>query len=160
MRLMNILIVDVLPEDENILQNMFEFYDYEFSQYLDFEVNKDGLFRKAPVSMYISDNRFKSHFIKSHEKLLGFVIVKKTDNKPSFEIEQFFVLNKYNGKGVGKQAAFKIFDQYRGDWKVTQIEKNYSAQAFWRNVIKNYTNNSYSESYDEKRRAVQEFQNG
>jgi len=146
-------------EEEHILQNMFEYYDYEFSQYLNFELNKDGLFRKAPIGIYLSDGEFTSYFIKSDETLLGFVIVKKTGNMPLFEIEQFFIMKKYNGKGIGKQAAIKIFDKYKGDWKVTQVERNYPAQAFWRSVIKNYSNNLFSESYDEKRRAVQTFNN-
>lgn len=156
---MNIYIEEVLPKEKHVLQNMFEFYDYEFSLYLNFEVNKDGLFRKAPVDMYLSDDRFTSYFIKSEEILFGFVIVKKTADQPLFEMEQFFVLKKYNGKGIGKQAAILAFNCHKGDWKVTQLERNYPAQAFWRSVIKNYTNNSYRESYDEKHRAVQEFNN-
>ncbi|MGG4141492.1 GNAT family N-acetyltransferase [Paenibacillus algorifonticola] len=104
--------------------------------------------------MYISDDRFTSYFIKSEEILFGFVIVKKTADQSLFEMEQFFVLKKYNGKGIGKQAAISAFNRHKGDWKVTQLERNYPAQAFWRSVIKNYTNNSYRESYDEKCRAV------
>jgi len=159
---MNVDIEGVQLNEEHILRNMFEFYDYEFSQYLNFELNKEGLFRKAPVTEYLSNDEFNSFFIKSDGTLLGFVIVKMTNSnpsKPSFEIEQFFILKKYNGKGIGKQAAIKIFDRYKGNWKVTQVERNYPAQAFWRNVIKHYTNNLYTETYDDKRRSIQEFNN-
>jgi predicted acetyltransferase len=156
---MNVNIEEVLLNEGNILRNMFEFYDYEFSQYLNFEVNKEGLFRRAPVSEYLSNDEYHSFFIKSAERLLGFVILKITNNKSSFEIEQFFILKKYNGKGIGKQAAIKIFDQYKGNWKVTQVERNYPAQAFWRKVIQSYSNNSYRETYDDKCRSIQEFNN-
>jgi predicted acetyltransferase len=156
---MNVYIEEVLLNEENILRNMFEFYDYEFSQYLNFEVNKEGLFRRAPVSEYLSNDEYHSFFIKSAERLFGFVILKITNNKSSFEIEQFFILKKYNGKGIGKQAAIKIFDQYKGNWKVTQVERNYPAQAFWRKVIQSYSNNSYRETYDDKCRSIQEFNN-
>lgn len=159
---MNVHIEEVQINEEHVLRNMFEFYDYEFSQYLNFEVNYDGLFRKAPVSEYLAKEEYNSFFIKSDGKLTGFVIVKMTNreiSKPSFEIEQFFILKKYSGKGIGKHAAIKIFDRYKGDWKVTQVEKNYPAQAFWRNVIKNYSNNSYTETYDDKHRSIQEFSN-
>jgi predicted acetyltransferase len=156
---MNVYIEEVLLNEENILRNMFEFYDYEFSQYLNFEVNKEGLFRRAPVSEYLSNDEYHSFFIKSAERLLGFVILKITNNKSSFEIEQFFILKKYNGKGIGKQAAIKIFDRFKGNWKVTQVERNYPAQAFWRKVIQSYSNNSYRETYDDKCRSIQEFNN-
>jgi predicted acetyltransferase len=159
MRYVNVYIEEVLLNEEHILQNMFEFYDYEFSQYLNFEVNKEGLFRRAPVSEYLSNDEYHSFFIKSAERLLGFVILKITNNKSSFEIEQFFILKKYNGKGIGKQAAIKIFDRFKGNWKVTQVERNYPAQAFWRKVIQSYSNNSYRETYDDKCRSIQEFNN-
>ena len=51
----------------------------------------------------------------------------------------------------------EVFDMFPGKWKVTQIQKNYPAQAFWRSVIGNYTNGNFSESYDEKRKSIQEF---
>lgn len=156
---MNIYMEEVLLNEENILLNLFEFYDYEFSQYLNFDVNEEGVFRKAPVAKYMSDDKYSAFFIKSDEALLGFVIVKKSDDKRAFEMEQFFILKKYNGKGIGKQAAINIFDRFKGDWKVTQIEKNYPAQAFWKSVIRNYSNHSYRESCDDKRRTIQEFNN-
>jgi predicted acetyltransferase len=158
-RLMKIFIEEVLPNEETILQNLFEFYDYEFSQYLDFEVNNEGLYRKAPVDKYLSEDSYSAYFIKSDGILVGFVIVNKNDSMSLFEIEQFFILKKHNGKGIGKQAAFEIFDRYKGCWKITQIEKNYSAQAFWRSVIKEYSNGIYIEKNDEKQRTVQEFVN-
>jgi predicted acetyltransferase len=159
MRYVNVYIEEVLLNEEHILRNMFEFYDYEFSQYLNFEVDKEGLFRRAPVTEYLSKDEYKSFFIKSTGTLLGFVIVKTTNSKLSFEIEQFFILKKYNGKGIGKQAAIQIFDRFKGNWKVTQVESNYPAQEFWRNVIRSYSNNSYRESNDDKRRSIQEFNN-
>lgn len=86
-------------------------------------------------------------------------ITNSIPSNPLFEIEQFFILKKYNGRGIGKQAAIKIFDRYKGNWKVTQVERNYPAQAFWRSVIKKYSNNSYTETYDDKRKSIQEFNN-
>lgn len=125
-------------------------------------MNKDGLFQKAPVADYLSKKEYKSYFIKSSGLLLGFVIVKIRNNEPNhfiFEMEQFFILKKYSGNGIGKQAATNVFDRYKGEWKVTQVEQNYVAQAFWRKVIKDYTNNTYTETYDDRRRSVQMFNN-
>jgi predicted acetyltransferase len=159
MKIMQITIHKVTLEDKYILQNLFELYDYEFSLYLDFELNEDGLYRKAPVNNYVSDDRFNSFFVKLFGKIVGFVVVKNENNNASYEIEQFFIFKKHSGKGIGRKVAFMIFDRYVGDWHVTQLERNYSAQAFWRSAIKQYTNNIYTESYDENRKTVQKFQN-
>ncbi|MFD1737259.1 hypothetical protein ACFSCX_11915 [Bacillus salitolerans] len=59
-----------------------------------------------------------------------------------FRIDQFFILQKYKGKGLGKKAALMTFDLYSGKWQFNQIENNYPAQAFWRSTIKEYTKNT------------------
>jgi predicted acetyltransferase len=79
------------------------------------------------------------------------------DSEPLHTIAEFFIMKKYGGKGIGKTAAKRIFDLFPGKWQVTQIEKNYPAQAFWRSLISEYTNGKYEERYDQRRRSVQEF---
>lgn len=59
---MIVSIEEVQLNEEHILRNMFEFYDYEFSKYLNFEINEDGLFRKAPVAEYLSRDEYNSFF--------------------------------------------------------------------------------------------------
>ncbi len=69
-------------------------------------------------------------------------------------------MRQYTGKGVGKIAAKKVFDLFPGKWKVIQIRNNYVAQAFWRKVISEYTNDIFYEKYniEDDRCSVQEFE--
>jgi predicted acetyltransferase len=159
---MDITIDKVLIEEKQVLGNLFEFYNYEFSKYLDsLELQDDGRFGFEPLDSYLSEPHFYPYFIRVNNRLAGFVIVKSEDkNGVSFNsIEQFFVMKKYEGKGIGKYVAKEIFDRFPGEWKVTQVQKNYPAQAFWRSTINEYTKGDYREYYDERRRSVQEFRN-
>ena len=45
--------------------------------------------------------------------------------------------------GVGKAAAFRIFDRFPGSWEVTQWVSNLPAQRFWEKVVTQYTGGQY-----------------
>jgi len=70
--------VDLRPvalEDREILANLLEKYDYEFSQYDDRDVNKLGLYGYKYLDFYwTEDDRF-AYFIEVDGKLAGFVMV-------------------------------------------------------------------------------------
>lgn len=46
---------------------------------------------------------------------------------------------------------------YKGNWEVFQINKNEPAQAFWRNVIKEFTGGQFTERIEEGKRVTQVF---
>lgn len=54
-------------------------------------------------------------------------------------------MRKYRRQGVGKLAAFFVFDQLRGKWEVHEPESNVPSQRFWRAIISEYTGREYSE---------------
>jgi predicted acetyltransferase len=60
-------------------------------------------------------------------------------------IAEFFVLRKYRHCGVGRAAAFAVFDRFPGHWEVSQIAENSPAQQFWRRIIAQYTHGRYQE---------------
>lgn len=150
-------------EKAGVLKKLFEFYNYEFGPYLDkMELNEEGQYKYKDVNIYFNYPAYDPYFIRVNQKLAGFVIVKKIEEIQStiFTIDQFFITRKYSGQGVGRMIAKQIFAQYSGLWRVSQVETNYSAQAFWRKVIKEYTNNSYTERYNDRRESIQEFFSG
>ncbi|KAA0550030.1 GNAT family N-acetyltransferase [Bacillus sp. BGMRC 2118] len=150
---------NVTYEEKEKLGNLFEYYVYEFSPYLNIDVGMDGKFGFNQLEEYFTEF-YDAYFIYRENKIVGFCIVQRMDKyEYDFQIEQFFILKRYEGLGLGKAAAFQIFNQYKGRWNITQIETNYRAQAFWRGIIKSYTNNTFTEFYDDHRRSVQRFNN-
>lgn len=60
-------------------------------------------------------------------------------------MDQFFILKKYRRQGVGRLLARSVFDARPGRWEVGQMLGNLPAQAFWRQVIVEYTGGHFKE---------------
>ena len=147
----------VSVEDKQILLNIMQFYIYEFSKYMNIiRLEEDGLYAPFDLDEYWTNPSKHPFFIKVDEEFAGFVLV-NSDESSVNSIAEFFVMRKFEGRGVGRTVANSIFDMYQGEWVVTQSEKNYPAQAFWRSTISKYTAGNFSERYDERRRSVQQF---
>ena len=144
---MKIELKQVLLEDREILSNLLEKYEYEFSQYDNRDVNRLGLYGYKYLDYYWNEKNRWAYFIEVDGKLAGFVMVNDypeiEDRKTDFGISEFFVLHKYRRSGVGKQAFFKVLDLHKGTWQLRRHPKNLPSVYFWENVIKEYTNGEY-----------------
>ena len=73
------------------------------------------------------------------------------DNKNNnYEISEIFVLNNYKRNKIGKEAVTKVFNLYRGNWTIKAVPNSIIAESFWKNIVKEYTNNNYIEEYTGK----------
>ncbi len=139
-----------------------QFYLYDFSEYIQFDVEPNGQFAPYPyLNDYWVDVKDKfPYVIKKDDKYVGFVLVKRivSENSMKFSIAEFFVLKKYRRSGVGKSIAFSVFNLHKGHWEVYQKASNTPAQLFWRKVIEEYTNEQFKERIEGGKR-IQEFEN-
>ena len=136
-----------------------QLYMYDFSEFVDIDVKKDGLF--APYKFldeYWKDNNRFPYIIQKHEKYIGFVLVKfiESAQRNHFSIAEFFVMKKYRRAGIGKTIAYHIFDLHKGNWEVFQKENDTPAQLFWNKVIEEYTKGNFAERFEDGRR-MQDF---
>lgn len=153
-----IILEKVEKQDEFILQNLMQFYIYEFSQYIPtIKLEANGLFAPYPLEEYWTNPNLHPFFIKKEDEFIGFALVESGSTGEPSSIVEFFIGSKHKGKGYGKAAATKVFHMFPGNWEIIQIEKNYPAQAFWRGLIKNITNDHFTERYDDHHRSIQEF---
>lgn len=58
---------------------------------------------------------------------------------------EFFIVAKFQGKGIGQQAAHYIWQQFPGLWEVAVIPENIPALRFWRKAVSNFTSKQYDE---------------
>jgi predicted acetyltransferase len=58
-------------------------------------------------------------------------------------MNDFFIANRYRRRGVGRRAVFALFDQLRGQWEIGQLPGDLTAQAFWQQVVGEYTGGSF-----------------
>lgn len=137
----------VNKEEKEILRNLLEKYDYEFSQYTKVDINNLGLFGYDYFDYYWTEKNRFPYFILVDGKLAGFVLVNdfpEVENiKTDFCLSEFFVLYKYRKQGVGSIAAKKAFDLHRGKWQLKRHPHNIASVYFWDKVVNEYTNGNY-----------------
>jgi len=144
---MDVLLKQVQIEDREILANLLEKYDYEFSQYDNRDVNRLGLYGYKYLDCYwLEDNRW-AYFIEVDGHLAGFVMINEfaeaEDRKTDFSVAEFFVMYKYRQKGIGKQAFFMAVNLHRGKWQLKRHPKNLASVLFWDKVVNEYTSGDY-----------------
>jgi predicted acetyltransferase len=146
-------------EHKEVIKNLMQFYIYDFSEYVNYDVEENGLFSDYPnLDDYWKEAGDKfPYVIKKDGKYVGFALVKVIQSeKEQFSIAEFFVMKKYRGQGIGKAVAIQLFHLYKGWWEVHQRENNQPAQQFWMRVISDYTNGEFSDCFENGRR-IQHF---
>lgn len=145
--IMDIKLEKVSIDKKDILYKLLQYSLFEESATDLNELNEYAEFEyKWFDSYFIEDDRY-AYFIKSDEKLLGFVMVNTyLENKKDIEghsIAEFMVIPKYRRKNIGKKVAIEVFEKFKGYWEVKPSLGSNQAYMFWENVIKEYTNNNY-----------------
>ena len=157
---MNIKLALASIENKNTIENLMQFYIYDFSEYINCDVEENGLFAAYPHldAYWREENRFP-YIIAKDEKYVGFVLVRLIDstNRSYFSIAEFFIMKKYRRQGIGKAVAQQIFDLHKGPWEVFQKESNKPAQIFWNHVINEYTRGHFEDRLENGRR-IQDFE--
>ena len=106
---MKITLDPVSVDEKEILRNLMEKYDYEFSQYDNRDVNPLGLFGYDWLDCYWTEEGRYPFFIRVDGKLAGFVMVgnfMEVFKDAQYCMSEFFVMYKYRRRGVGCKGSF------------------------------------------------------
>jgi predicted acetyltransferase len=133
-----------------VLRRLMQLYLYDLGTIDGWDISPDGRFGNArSIERFWRDRGRRSFFIRVGAVLAGFALV---HNRAHFagagthEIGEFFVLRKYRRRGVGRQAAVRLFDMFPGPWEIAELASNVGAQAFWREVIADYTRGEFEDT--------------
>ena len=77
-------------------------------------------------------------------------VINKDEILNNYEISEIFVLNNYKRNKIGKESVTKVFNLHRGNWTIKAVPNSIIAESFWKNIVKEYTNNNYIEEYTGK----------
>lgn len=144
---MQVCLKRITIKDRVIFEHLWDLYSYDFSLY-----NNEDVMPQGSYDFYYSDDFFESDskacfFIMADGNIAGFVSCSSScylltggDDRC---IVDFFVMNKYRKGGVGRKAAYLIFDSYKTNWEVVQYDNNEISKKFWESVINDYTNSHY-----------------
>lgn len=156
---MNVAVIKAEKEHREALENLMQFYIYDFSEFLGFDVEQDGKYSPYPLDDYFKEgDRQFAYAIKRQKTYIGFVLVRAIEDAElrHYSIAEFFILKKYRREGIGKSVAADIFNRHQGPWEVHQIENNQAAQNFWKKAIDEYTNGQFEERIENGKR-IQTF---
>lgn len=135
-----------IAKDSKIIENLFQYYIYDMSEYAGFSPNPDGTY-SVPDSVTGLSNYWKlpNHFpyyIYANGELAGFSLIRNYPGREKFfDIGQFYVLRKFKGQGVGKKAFELSVKKHPGEWITRVLPNNTGAFKFWTKAI-----NSISET--------------
>jgi predicted acetyltransferase len=131
------------PEQQTILSNLLELYAYDFSEFHPVELGPEGRFGYADLQHYWTlPDRFPFLFT-VNGRLAGLALIKKgseISGDPSiWDVHEFFVLRAFRRRGMGLEAAHKIWRMFPGSWEVRVMNSNASALGFWQRAISVFT---------------------
>ncbi len=146
---MNKIITEIVPvsiNEKEILKNLLEKYNFEFSKWDKRDVNDLGLYGYAYLDHYWTEKERHAFFIKFDKKIAGFAMINAynpTDEPIDHGIAEFCIMPKYRRMGIGKSALFQILDMFHGKWHLKMHPHNTGAKKFWCNAISEYTKENY-----------------
>jgi predicted acetyltransferase len=147
---MTVLTLDVrlaTGADRDPLQRMLELYQYELSDIWDQDLDAAGEYGYA-LDRYWNASGNYPYVALIDGRYAGFALVddRVKLSGGQYWMDQFFVLKKYRGRGVGRALAADVIRRHPGAWQIGQMADNHSAQAFWRKTIGGLTEGNFKES--------------
>jgi predicted acetyltransferase len=140
------VVLDVAtPRDAPLLSNLLQLYIYDLSEaFPSVELGADGRYGYEKLPLYWSEPERRFPFlIRFEDRLAGFALVTRgspaTDDPDVFDIAEFFFHRRHRRSGVGRGAAFLLWNRLPGRWIVRVSEGNSGALRFWTGIVGEYT---------------------
>jgi predicted acetyltransferase len=140
------------PSDAALLANLLELYLHDLSEaFPAIALGDDGRFGYPSLSLYWTEPERRFPFlIREGGRVVGFVLATRgspvSADPDVFDVTEFFVLRRHRGAGVGRRAAFLLWDLLPGRWTVRASEGNRGAGPFWARVTAAYTEGAVTET--------------
>ena len=136
--------------DHPTIQNLGRFYAYDLSRYCgfgseDWWMPSNGLYECLDFKQFFDNPQHKVFIIRIGKELVGFAIVTKGTDPVDWFVEEFYVIAKYQGKGVAKAVINQIWSMMKGNWEISVIPENIPALHFWRKVVGMITDGNFKE---------------
>jgi predicted acetyltransferase len=137
--------------DAALIANLLQLYLHDLSDtFPSIELGVDGRFSYEKLPLYWSEPERRFPLLIRHGgEVGGFALITRgspaSENPDVFDIAEFFVIRRHRRSGVGRRAAFLLWNRFPGSWTVRVSEGNRTALPFWTGVIEQYTGGTASQ---------------
>jgi predicted acetyltransferase len=141
-----------IASDSPLLSNLLQLYIHDLSDvFPQVELGYDGRYSYDRLPLYWSDAQRRFAFvIRCDDRPAGFALATRgspaTPDPDVLDVAEFFVVRRHRRCGVGRAAAFLLWNLLAGKWTVRVLETNDGAVAFWRDVVAEYSKKAARES--------------
>ncbi|MBV9947285.1 MAG: GNAT family N-acetyltransferase, partial [Myxococcales bacterium] len=133
----------IAREQETVLQNLFDFYVYDFSEQLPLEIKPSGRFELRVGDAWWTTEGHFAFFVRYAGSLCGFALVRRgsrvTGTADVMDMAEFFVARGLRRRRIGQKAAHALFRAFPGRWEVRVRRSNVSASRFWARVAESWS---------------------
>ena len=158
---MTVLIEKVEKQNKHIIENLMQFYQYDFTDFGGEHTNKQGKFTYTYLDSYWEDTDRHPFLVTYNGEIAGFSLVNTHSllgNTDTYSIAEFFILRYLRNKKIGQTAAKQIIKTFPGKWEVSQTKENKKAQDFWLKLVKSLVNENFKRvELKEDQKIVLEF---
>ena len=146
------ILIKASLKDYPIIQNLARFSVYDMSRFCGFISEEwvfptDGLYESFDFKNYFLEDGRHAFLVKVDGELAGFALLNKIGTEPNIDwnMGEFFIIAKFQGKGIAQKVAHQIWEMYPGLWEISVIPENMRALGFWRKSISAYIGENYKE---------------
>jgi predicted acetyltransferase len=127
-----------------LLTNLLELYAHDISDAFALDLGSDGRFGYKDLGLYWSEpGRRYPFLIRQAQQVLGFTLITRqasvSAGNENLDVAEFFVLRRHRRLGVGRRAAFLVWNRFSAHWTVRVSLGNRTGLDFWESVIAEYT---------------------
>lgn len=87
------------------------------------------------LALYWLEPGRRPYLIRVDGQVAGFALVRALERPGLHELAEFYVGQAFRRQGVGRAAAWALFEGQPGDWQLNVLAGNRSALAFWLRVV-------------------------
>lgn len=137
-----------------VLQRLLQLYYFESTNWSKEDICSNGRYDGCTASdleMYVDSKEAKAHLIWVGEILVGFVLLDRIEleDRPIWELADFFILPKYRGGWIALEAVRHIFNEVDQPMAASTFKENELALRFFKAVSKRIQLNSVRELIEE-----------
>lgn len=140
----------VAAGEHTLLANLFELYLHDMSEIFPLRVGSDGRFGYDDRALYEAQSETHvAYLMRFNSEVAGFVLATRgscaSSDPDVFDVAHFFVLRAWRRHGVGRVAAFLLWDRMPGRWIVRVSELNRAGLPFWERAVSDYTRGAFQQ---------------